>query len=99
LLLSECFIVVYFVIDSVRELLDTTSYVFKVWYLVKHTDNSTFAFSSLFRWYDADDSFALSLYWNTVHKTSVYSSLPAAIQNYVCWIEYIQCTLAVVCNY
>jgi hypothetical protein len=29
------FVVVYFVIDSVRKLLDTSSYVFTAWYLIK----------------------------------------------------------------
>jgi hypothetical protein len=32
---------VYFVIDSVRKLLDPPSYVFMGWYLVKHRDNFT----------------------------------------------------------
>jgi hypothetical protein len=29
-------VVIYFVIDSVRKLLDTSSYVFVAWYLIKH---------------------------------------------------------------
>jgi hypothetical protein len=33
---------VYFVIGSARKLLDTPSYVFVVWYLVKHRENFTF---------------------------------------------------------
>jgi hypothetical protein len=36
---------VYFVIDSVPKLLDTPSYVFMAWCLVKHRDNFTFTFT------------------------------------------------------
>jgi len=41
---QRVFIVVsaYFVIDPVRKLLDTTSYVLMVWFLVKQRDNFTF---------------------------------------------------------
>jgi predicted transcriptional regulator len=35
---------VYIVIDSVRKLLDTPSYVFTALYLAKHRVNSTFTF-------------------------------------------------------
>jgi hypothetical protein len=38
---------IYFVIDSVRKLLVTPSYVFMAWYLVEHRDNCTFTWCSL----------------------------------------------------
>jgi hypothetical protein len=34
---------VYFIIESVQKLLDTPSYVFMAWCLVKHRDNFAFA--------------------------------------------------------
>jgi hypothetical protein len=42
-------VVVYFVIDLVRERLNTPSYVHMAWYLVKHRDNSTFTLPYLYR--------------------------------------------------